>query len=139
SYVIDVYRGDVKATRNIVDFGMYKTLFPQLIAGPIVRYRDVAAQIVERRLSRASFAQGVRRFVIGLGEKMLVANIVAEVADKIFALDPAQLDARTAWLGALCYTLQIYFDFSGYSDMAIGLGHMLGFTFLENFNYPYIA
>ena len=139
SYVIDVYRRDVRPTRNIVDFGMYKTLFPQLIAGPIVRYRDVAEQIVERRMSRPAFARGVRRFVLGLGKKMLIANVVAEVADKIYALDPAQLDAGTAWLGAIAYTLQIYFDFSGYSDMAIGLGLMLGFEFLENFNYPYIA
>jgi alginate O-acetyltransferase complex protein AlgI len=139
SYVIDVHRGDVKASRNPIDFGMYKSLFPQLIAGPIVRYRDVAAQIVERTTSTAGFARGARRFILGLAKKMLVANVLAEVADKIFGLDPHSLDAGTAWLGTICYTAQIYFDFSGYSDMAIGLGHMLGFRFLENFDFPYVS
>jgi alginate O-acetyltransferase complex protein AlgI len=139
SYVIDVRRGEGRAQRNPLDFGLYIALFPQLIAGPIVRYRDVAVQLVERTLSIAKFSSGVRRFAVGLAKKMLIANVCAETADKIFALDTATLDAGTAWLGALCYTAQIYFDFSGYSDMAIGLGRMLGFEFLENFDYPYIA
>jgi alginate O-acetyltransferase complex protein AlgI len=139
SYVVDVYRGEGGVLKNPLDFGLYKVLFPQLIAGPIVRYRDVAAQIVERHVTRAGFAQGARRFIVGLGKKMLIANVVADVADQIFKLDPHTLDAGTAWLGTVCYTLQIYFDFSGYSDMAIGLGLMFGFTFLENFDYPYIS
>ncbi len=139
SYVVDVYRGDAKASRSLIDFGMYKSLFPQLIAGPIVRYRDIAHEIVERHVDVALFAKGVRRFVVGLAKKMLIANVVAQAAAQIFALDTAQLDAGTAWLGTICYTLQIYFDFSGYSDMAIGLGHMFGFHFLENFDFPYIA
>ncbi|MCY3002174.1 MAG: MBOAT family protein [Planctomycetota bacterium] len=139
SYVIDVRRGEGRAQRNPLDFGLYIALFPQLIAGPIVRYRDVAAQIAERTLSSEKFASGVRRFAVGLAKKLLIANTCAVAAKDIFGLDPAQLDAGTAWLGALCYTAQIYFDFSGYSDMAIGLGRMLGFEFLENFDYPYIA
>jgi alginate O-acetyltransferase complex protein AlgI len=139
SYVIDIYRREAHAQRSPVDFGLYKSLFPQLIAGPIVRYRDVATQILERTTTRAGFAQGVRRFIVGFGKKMLIANVVAEVADAIFKLDPHSLDAGTAWLGTVCYTLQIYFDFSGYSDMAIGLGLMFGFKFLENFDYPYIS
>ncbi|MBM3990570.1 MAG: MBOAT family protein [Planctomycetes bacterium] len=139
SYVLDVRRGEGRAQRNPLDFGLYIALFPQLIAGPIVRYRDVAEQLAARSLSSAKFASGVRRFAVGLGKKMLIANTCAEAAKSIFGLDPASLDAPTAWLGALCYTAQIYFDFSGYSDMAIGLGRMLGFEFLENFDYPYIA
>ena len=137
SYVIDVYRGDVHATRSLVDFGMYKSFFPQLIAGPIVRYRDVAAQIVERRTTSQDFIAGMRRFIIGLGKKVLIANSVAGVADHVFGLKAADLTAGLSWLGAGCYAIQIYFDFSGYSDMAIGMGRMFGFRFLENFNYPY--
>jgi alginate O-acetyltransferase complex protein AlgI len=139
SYVIDVRRGEARAQRSPLDFGLYIALFPQLIAGPIVRYRDVAEQIVEREHSLELFARGVRRFVVGLGKKMLIANVLAGPAKEIFEHNPQALDASTAWLGALCYTAQIYFDFSGYSDMAIGLGLMFGFRFLENFNYPYIA
>jgi alginate O-acetyltransferase complex protein AlgI len=139
SYVIDVQRGEGRAQRNPLDFGLYIALFPQLIAGPIVRYRDVAEQLATRAHSLELFTRGVRRFVIGLGKKMLIANVLAEVADEVFALDANVLDASTAWLGALCYTAQIYFDFSGYSDMAIGLGLMFGFRFLENFDYPYVA
>jgi len=139
SYVIDVRRGEARAQRSPLDFGLYIALFPQLIAGPIVRYRDVAAQIGAREHSLELFARGVRRFVLGLGKKMLIANVLAAPATEIFAQDPHALDASTAWLGALCYTAQIYFDFSGYSDMAIGLGLMFGFRFLENFDYPYIA
>jgi len=139
SSVIDVYRREGPPPTSFVDYALYKALFPQLIAGPIVRYRDVALQIVQRTVTRPGFARGVRRFVLGLGKKMLIANVVAQAADSIFALDPATLTAPVAWLGTLCYTLQIYFDFSGYSDMAIGLGLMFGFRFLENFDFPYVS
>lgn len=139
SYTIDVYRGQVKATRNFVDFACYVTLFPQLVAGPIVRYRDVAGQLLTRMVSVERFASGVSRFVFGLGKKVLLANTAAIAADKVFALPAADLSPGMAWMGALAYTLQIYFDFSGYSDMAIGLGRMFGFEYLENFNYPYVA
>jgi alginate O-acetyltransferase complex protein AlgI len=139
SYVIDVRRGEAAAQRNPLDFGLYIALFPQLIAGPIVRYRDVAEQIRERSVGLERFASGVRRFVIGLGKKLLIADVAAQTAKAVFDLQPGTLDAGTAWLGALCYTAQIYFDFSGYSDMAIGLGRMLGFEFLENFDYPYVS
>lgn len=139
SYTIDVYRGHVKATRSFVDFAAFVTLFPQLVAGPIVRYRQVADQLVSRRVDLETFASGVSRFVLGLAKKVLVANTVARAADGIFALDTGELTAGLAWLGILAYTIQIYFDFSGYSDMAIGLGRMLGFRFPENFRYPYTA
>jgi alginate O-acetyltransferase complex protein AlgI len=139
SYVIDIYRRDVEAEKSLIDFGMYKSFFPQLIAGPIVRYRDVHVQIHERRATIEMFAEGVRRFVIGLGKKMLIANVCAKACDDVFAIPGVQLTPSVAWLGIVCYTLQIYFDFSGYSDMAIGLGKMFGFKFLENFNYPYIS
>ncbi len=139
SYVIDVYWRAAAVQRNPVHFGVYIALFPQLIAGPIIRYHDVARQIVSRIVTLEGFAWGVRRFVLGLAKKMLVANVVAKAADAIFEIPAGQLSAPVAWLGIVCYTLQIYFDFSGYSDMAIGLGRMLGFRFLENFNFPYIA
>ena len=139
SYTIDVYRGQVRATRNLIDFACYVTMFPQLVAGPIVRYRQVRAQLVQRMVSFDQFASGARRFAIGLGKKVLIANTVALAADKIFALPTAELTTPLAWLGLVAYTLQIFFDFSGYSDMAIGLGRMLGFEFPENFNYPYVA
>lgn len=139
SYVIDIYRREVRALKNPVDFALYITFFPQAIAGPIVRYHDVARQLVERVVTRDGFANGVRRFILGLGKKMLIANIVAVPADAIFGLPANQLTPGLAWLGVVCYTLQIYFDFSGYSDMAIGLARMFGFQFLENFNYPYVA
>lgn len=139
SYVIDVYRGDAEAQPNPLDVALYIALFPQLIAGPIVRYRDVARQLLERVVTRQGFAYGVRRFVLGLGKKVLLADTLAVPADAVFGLAPSQLTPSLAWAGVICYTLQIYFDFSGYSDMAIGLGHMLGFRFRENFNYPYIA
>jgi alginate O-acetyltransferase complex protein AlgI len=118
---------------------MYKSFFPQLIAGPIVRYRDVHDQIHHRKTTLAGFAYGARRFVVGLGKKMLIANFCAEACDAAFKLPVNELPVDVAWLGIVAYTLQIYFDFSGYSDMAIGLGHMFGFKFLENFNYPYVA
>lgn len=139
SYTIDVYRGETKASRNFLDFACFVTLFPQLVAGPIVRYRDIAEQMRERTVSRNDFVEGVTRFVLGLGKKVLVANTVAIAADDIFALPTSELTPGLAWLGVLAYTLQIYFDFSAYSDMAIGLGRMFGFHLLENFNYPYIA
>jgi alginate O-acetyltransferase complex protein AlgI len=138
SYVIDVHRRDVEAQRNLLDFALYKSLFPQLIAGPIVRYRDVHDQVTSRTATWPRFALGVRRFVLGLGKKMLVANAAAEVADKILDM-PEGMSTSLAWLGMLAYTIQIYFDFSGYSDMAIGLGHMFGFDFLENFDHPYVS
>jgi alginate O-acetyltransferase complex protein AlgI len=139
SYVVDVYRRDAEAQKGPVEAALYLLLFPQLIAGPIIRYRDIAAQLTARVVDLDGFATGVRRFVIGLGKKMLIANIVAVPADAIFALPPAELTAAHAWLAAACYTLQIYFDFSGYSDMAIGLALLFGFRFKENFNYPYVA
>ena len=139
SYVLDVHRRDAPVQRKLTDFALYVTLFPQLIAGPIVRYKDVAAQIVERTVTREGFAYGIRRFVVGLAKKMLIANLCAKACDPIFAISSEELTTPLAWLGILCYTLQIYFDFSGYSDMAIGLGKMFGFTFLENFDFPYIA
>jgi alginate O-acetyltransferase complex protein AlgI len=139
SYVIDVYRREVPVQRNPLDLGLYIALFPQLIAGPIVRYHDVARQLVERVVTRQGFAYGVERFVAGLGKKVLIANTLAVQADLVFAIPADQLTAPVAWLGVVCYTLQIYFDFSGYSDMAIGLGYMFGFRFLENFSHPYVA
>ena len=140
SYVIDVYRNEVSATKNLFNFALYKSFFPQLIAGPIIRYKDVSSQFHSKPDAKADdFLIGVQRFIIGLGKKVLIANTVATVADQIFSLSTDQLRPETAWLGAICYTVQIYFDFSGYSDMAIGLARMFGFKFLENFNYPYIA
>lgn len=139
SYIVDVYRKEVAAQNRIYDLALYISLFPQLIAGPIVRYHDVAAQITDRSHSIELFASGVQRFTMGLAKKMLIANPLGEVADNVFALSGNDLTMPLAWIGILAYTLQIYFDFSGYSDMAIGLGRMFGFRFLENFNYPYTA
>ena len=129
SYVIDVHRRDATAQKSPVHAALYLLLFPQLIAGPIIRYRDIADQLAERRISIDDFACGVRRFIIGLAKKVLIANVVAGPADAIFAMPFDQLSLGHAWLGIVCYTLQIYFDFSGYSDMAIGLGRMFGFRF----------
>ncbi|MFQ5510008.1 MAG: MBOAT family O-acyltransferase [Leptospirillia bacterium] len=139
SYVVDVYRGDAPARHNPLQVGLYIAMFPQLIAGPIIRYQTVARQIVDRTVDLDGFADGVRRFIIGLMKKVLLANPLGEAADGIFALNSGDLTTPLAWLGIGCYTLQIYFDFSGYSDMAIGLGRMFGFRFPENFNYPYIS
>ncbi|MBI5589578.1 MAG: MBOAT family protein [Deltaproteobacteria bacterium] len=139
SYVIDVYRGDVAAEKNIINFSCYLTMFQHLVAGPVIRYRDLYQQLTQRTLSRSQFASGVRRFIVGLSKKVLIANTVAVIADKAFELPPNQLTTATAWLGIVCYTLQIYYDFSAYSDMAIGMARMFGFEFLENFNYPYFA
>jgi alginate O-acetyltransferase complex protein AlgI len=139
SYLVDVYRGNAAPQRRIASFSLYILLFPQLIAGPIIRYKDIAAQLPPRGRHCQDFVEGVRRFVIGLGKKVLVANTLGNVADQVFGIAPHELNTPAAWLGIVCYTLQIYFDFSGYSDMAIGLMRMFGFRVLENFNYPYIA
>ncbi|WP_373370308.1 MBOAT family O-acyltransferase [Irregularibacter muris] len=139
SYVIDVYRKDAEVQRKLSDLALYISLFPQLVAGPIVRYQTVDQQINSRKHSLDKFAEGINRFVFGLSKKVLLANQLALVADGVFASSLSNLSIVESWLGILCYTLQIYFDFSGYSDMATGLGKMLGFDFLENFNYPYIS
>jgi len=139
SYTIDVYRGHVPPSRDLVSFACYITMFPQLVAGPIVRYCDVASQLTRRVLNVEKTASGIRRFIIGLAKKVLVANQMAILADKAFELSSDEVSFGAAWIGTIAYTLQIYFDFSGYSDMAIGLGRIFGFDFLENFNYPYIA
>ena len=139
SYVIDVYRRHVALQKNPVDLALYVSLFPQLIAGPIVRYADVAKEIVQRRVSLDDFADGIRIFIIGLGKKVLIANVLAEQVDLIFALPNHELTTPLAWMGSVFFMLQLYFDFGGYSDMAIGLGRMMGFHFLPNFNYPYIS
>ncbi len=139
SYVIDVHRGRVPAQRSFWRILLYVAFFPQLIAGPIVKYKDIAEQIEDRRVTLRAAAFGMRRFLFGLGKKVLIANTLAVAADHIFARSPAALNAPAAWLGLIAYTLQIYYDFSGYSDMAIGLGRMFGFTFLENFDFPYLA
>jgi len=139
SYIVDVYRKEVTAQKNIYNLALYISLFPQLIAGPIVRYHDIALQITDRLHSMELFSSGVQRFIIGLAKKMLIANPLGEVADNVFALSGNDLTTPLAWIGIISYSLQIYFDFSGYSDMAIGLGRMFGFRFHENFNHPYIA
>lgn len=139
SYLIDVYRGTTLAQRNIVHLGLYVALFPQLIAGPIVRYRDVAGQILIRNVHIEMFAEGIERFIRGLSKKVLIANPLGKMADIVFSQPVESLSTPVAWLGISSYTLQIYFDFSGYSDMAVGLGKMFGFTFPENFNYPYVS
>lgn len=139
SYVVDVYRNEVKAQRDIYKLALYITLFPQLVAGPIVKYHDVDEQISYRTVTFDKVAYGVKRFIVGLAKKMLIANTLGAVADKIFTQPVENFDALTAWVGAIAYTLQLYYDFSGYSDMAIGLGSIFGFKFLENFNYPYIS
>lgn len=139
SYVVDVYRKVATAQKDPVKLGLYISFFPQLIAGPIVRYHEISDQLSKRVCTVEKFSWGVRRFVIGLSKKMLIANSLAIPTDLIFAIPVEQLTWQTAWLGAICYTFQIYFDFSGYSDMAVGLAAIFGFRFPENFNYPYIA
>lgn len=139
TYTIDVYRGTSLPSKKLTDYVLYIMMFPQLIAGPIVKYNSVAQQLVERKVTTEDFATGFYRFVIGLAKKVLIANTLAENADAIFGMNYADLSSGTAWIGILSYTLQIYFDFSGYSDMAIGLGKMMGFRFPENFNDPYIS
>ncbi len=139
SYLIDVHRHAVPASRNFINFGCYLTMFPQLVAGPIVRYSQVMNELATRTLSLASFSDGISRFIIGLAKKVLIADTLGRVADAAFAVQDGSLCGTGAWIGLVCYTLQIYYDFSGYSDMAIGIGKMLGFSFPENFNYPYIS
>ena len=139
SYTIDVYRGDTRAQRNIINFGTFVTLFPQLIAGPIIKYKELADQMNYRTHSPEQFASGVQVFTVGLAKKVLLANNIGKLWDSILALPADQLTVAGAWLGVAAFSLQLYFDFSGYSDMAVGLGRMLGFEFLRNFNYPYIS
>lgn len=139
SYTIDVYRGDVKANKNFIDFATYVSLFPQLIAGPIVRYSHIEKEIKNRTVSYKLFSEGIERFIIGLAKKMIIANNCAFLVDGIFNMPTSESSALITWLGVIAYSFQIYFDFSGYSDMAIGLGKMFGFNFPENFNYPYIS
>ena len=139
SYVIDVYRERIDVQKNFFYVLLYISFFPQLIAGPIVRYRDIEKSITDRRQDPQEVAEGIRRFIAGLAKKVLIANTMGACADAVFAAAPADVNAALAWLGAAAYLFQIYFDFSGYSDMAIGLGHMFGFSFKENFLYPYGA
>lgn len=139
SYTIDVYRGEVEASNSFFDYSAYVAMFPQLVAGPIVRYIDIYNQLKNRDFSDSSIAYGIKRFVYGLAKKVLIANKLGELYKIILAKEVAGLASSMAWLGIIAFTLQIYFDFSGYSDMAIGLGRMLGFDFLENFNFPYIS
>ena len=139
SYVIDVYRGETDASRNIVNVALYISFFPQLIAGPIVKYRDINKQIENRTVKWYDVSDGFKRFIYGLGKKVLISNVLGLCVDTIYAYNITDIDAKTAWIGALAYTFQIYYDFSGYSDMAIGLGKMFGFNILENFNYPYLS
>jgi alginate O-acetyltransferase complex protein AlgI len=139
SYVIDVYNRKVTCSKNWVTLSLYLSFFPLAIAGPIVRYSEMADRLVKRMMTAKMFFEGIKRFIVGLGKKCLIASTMASVADRVFAISSEKITGEVAWLGILCYTLQIYFDFSGYSDMAIGLGKMFGFDFLENFNYPYIS
>ena len=139
SYVIDVYLGKVACQKNFLLLALYVSLFPQLIAGPIVKYQEIERQLEKREESLDNFVIGIKRFVYGLAKKVIVANACGKVAEAVFGAEIAVLGTGVAWLGLLCYTIQIYFDFSGYSDMAIGLGRMFGFTFNENFNYPYTS
>ena len=139
SYLVDVYRKEIVSQKNIIDLGLYISLFPQLIAGPIVRYKTIIGEIDKRYVSPIMFAEGAERFVYGLAKKMLIANPLGYVVDVVFDLPLSELPTHVAWFAIMLYALQIYFDFSGYSDMAIGLGKMFGFRFLENFNYPYSA
>lgn len=139
SYVIDVYKGEVKAQKNLIAFGAYISMFPQLIAGPIVQYNDIDRQLTERTVTIEKFYDGIIYFIRGLGKKVLFANTIGAVYTQVTAGDIGALSVVTAWVAVICYTLQIYFDFSGYSDMAVGLGKMFGFEFVQNFNFPYKA
>ena len=139
SYLIDVYRGETDASNNLVNVALYISFFPQLIAGPIVKYRDINRQIEDRSVKWYDVSDGFKRFIYGLGKKVLISNVLGLCVDTIYAYNITEINARTAWIGALAYTFQIYYDFSGYSDMAIGLGKMFGFNIMENFNYPYLS
>ena len=137
SYIIDVYRGEIKPQKNIINLAAYISLFPQLIAGPIVRYQTIIADLTNRKTNVDNIYYGLRRFSVGLAKKVLIADQLALIADTIFGQPTAQVPCFFAWLGALAYAFQIFYDFSAYSDMAIGLGRIFNFHFLENFNYPY--
>lgn len=139
SYTIDVYRGEAKVQKNLISFGAYVTMFPQLIAGPIVQYKTIDRQLRTRKETAGQFAYGIHRFMIGLGKKVLLANNAGALWDMVSSMEHTQIPVVMSWMGLAAYTFQLYFDFSAYSDMAIGLGHMFGFRFLENFNYPYIS
>ena len=139
SYVVDVYRGKAEASPKLTNMALYISFFPQLIAGPIVKYQEISRQIEHRETTAEGMAEGFRRFIFGLAKKVLIANALGLCADTVFSYDAALLDSGAAWIGALAYAFQIYYDFSGYSDMAIGLGKMFGFTFQENFRYPYLS
>lgn len=139
SYTVDVYRGEATVQRNLISFGTYVTMFPQLIAGPIVQYKTIDTQLRMRKETMEQFAAGIHRFMVGLGKKVLIANNAGALWNTVQAFPYSEVPVLTAWIGLAAYTFQIYFDFSAYSDMAIGLGHMFGFQFLENFNYPYIS
>lgn len=139
SYLMDIYRKKVEASQSFIDFACYLTMFPQLVAGPIVRYSQIETELRVRSLNIHTFSEGITRFIIGLSKKILIADTLGKVADAAFNVPFGDLTASGSWIGILCYTFQIYYDFSGYSDMAIGMGKMLGFSFPENFNYPYIA
>ncbi|SHI78206.1 alginate O-acetyltransferase complex protein AlgI [Butyrivibrio fibrisolvens DSM 3071] len=139
SYIIDLYRGQYKAQKSLLNLALYISFFPQLIAGPIVKYKDIEEQILNRNACLEKRATGFRRFIYGLGKKVIISNVLAQVVDTIYGMNLGDISASMAWLAAICYMLEIYYDFSGYSDMAIGLGRMFGFEFLENFNYPYIS
>jgi alginate O-acetyltransferase complex protein AlgI len=139
SYVVDVYRKDTPAQKDIYKLALYICLFPQLIAGPIVKYHDISEQLTSRTITFDKVAYGIKRFIIGLAKKVLLANTLGEVVDKIFTQSPEEFNTPIAWIGAVAYSFQLFYDFSGYSDMAIGLGSIFGFKFLENFNYPYIS
>ncbi len=138
SYIVDIYWGQ-KPQKNLTSLALYISMFPQLIAGPIIRYHTISDQLSERKIKFDQIVLGIERFIIGLSKKVIIANTIATIVDPIFSLNPANITATTAWIGIIGYALQIYFDFSGYSDMAIGLGAMFGFKFPENFNYPYIS
>lgn len=139
SYIIDIYRSKAKAQRNIFKLALYISFFPQLIAGPIIRYHDICDQLESRNVKLSDVSYGIRRFIVGLGKKLIIADTIGAVSDQIFSIPVGDLTVGISWLGILCYGLQIYYDFSAYSDMAIGLASMFGFKFLENFNYPYVS
>lgn len=139
SYIIDVYRGKVQVQKNLISFGVYVTMFPQLIAGPIVKYSDVEMQLRDRNITMEKFGDGAIYFVRGLAKKVLIANMTGLVFTKVSVITFSEMSVLTAWIGCIAYTFQIYFDFSGYSDMAVGLGKMLGFEFMKNFDYPYLS
>jgi len=139
TYIIDLYRGRYEVQKNPLNFALYLSFFPRLISGPIARYTDMKDQLTERTMTRQKFAEGFRRFIYGLGKKVIIANVLAKPVDTIFALDAANMNSAQAWIGAIFYTLELYYDFSGYTDMAIGIGRMMGFDIPENFDYPYIS